>query len=100
VTDHQQLLSVIRQKDRRFRIVSYIYATTIVAGLCVLLIVGLVNLNRANAQLDLIQATGKVQSQQIHEVNQHIDRIAQFFTRTDRTSAAINDIDRCIITKN
>ena len=47
---------------------------------------------------DQINASSKQRTDQINQLNRHLDCVVTFFTQKDRTQKAINDIETCTVT--
>lgn len=113
LTPHE-LLARVEDRNRRFKVASVVFGAILIIGLTVLVVIGLVTLQGVNNQLkqqkrlldsqqqilSQIKASSDQRTQQLQELNDHIDCIASFFDGRTRTGAAITNLDECVITSD
>ena len=112
LTPHE-LLARVENRNRMFKIASVIFGVVLVGGLSMLLIIGLNTLQGVNNQLTqqkaLLDSQNKILSrikdssdqrtQQIKDLQQHIDCVVELLRNSNRDSLKITDIQQCKITK-
>lgn len=108
---HSEIVKELNRRNRRFKQFTILFMITVAVGLIVIILVGLNNLQRANAQLEqqkalleaqnqTIQAVkdqGDKRTEQLEDISKQIDCIAKFFTQRNRTDAVITDLEQCKI---
>lgn len=105
----QALIKDIEAKDRRFRLALGVFAAILFIGVVTLLALGY-QLSAANSKLittanqtltnqskvlNQLQSVSKARTDQISELQQHIDCIVALFGSPDRSKLVISDIEQC-----
>lgn len=109
-----ELVARIEAKNYRFKVAGFVFAGCLMAGLAVLLVLGLSTLNGVNTQLtqqktllnsqklvlDKISGASKQRTAQINDLQNHIDCIVELFRQPNRQSLTIKDINGCQFDSN
>lgn len=109
-----QLMATIEAKNHKFKIAGFVFAGCLMAGLVVLLVLGLSTLEGVNTQLtqqktllasqkqvlDKISGASKQRTAQINDLQNHIDCITELFRQPNRANLTIKDINGCQLDGN
>lgn len=107
-----ELLERVESRNRLFKLASGVFGAVLVAGLTLLLVIGLSTLQAVDKQLasqknlldsqqkilSQIQSLGKQQTTQINDLQSHIDCIVALFQQPNRASLTITDLETCKLT--
>lgn len=113
LTPHE-LVERVENRNRRFKLASVVFGAVLTAGLAVLLVIGLITLQGVNNQLaqqkklltsqqqilSQIQKSSNQRTQQLADLQQHIDCIVALFQQPDRSELTISDLENCKINRD
>lgn len=110
LTPHE-LVERVENRNRRFKLASIVFGAVLTAGLAVLLVIGLITLQGVNNQLaqqkrlltsqqqilSQIQKSSNQRTQQLADLQQHIDCIVALFQKPNHQQLTITDLEDCQI---
>jgi hypothetical protein len=96
--DKDELIRVLGKKDNRFRVAQALFFAILVIGLVVLIIFSLRQQSQNTKLLQEQALSSEQSSQQIKDLQNHIDCVVSLFTEPNRTNLVITDITKCQVT--
>lgn len=93
-----ELINALGKKDNRFRIAQAFFFVALAAGLITLIVFSLKQQSQNTKLLQEQTQISRQSTQQIQDLQNHIDCVVSLFTEPNRTNLVISDITKCQVT--
>lgn len=96
----EELIHNIEIKDKRFRIAQSIFFVMLIIALLALIIVQQRTLLTSQQTLTAVQSQVEQQQKDVQSINNNVNCIASYFTKTDRVNLRLDDVQNCQFTRS